>query len=594
MRRYLLALTLLAVALAAIAQPAAAAPERRAAVKPDGYIVVYKGGVADPAAETAQRERAHGFRSRFRYRHALKGFAARLSRAQVERLEADPEVAAVVPDRVVHATETLASGDSAPFGIRRIGAATDTGIRGAANVNVAVIDTGIDLAHPDLNAAPGANCVTPGAAPQDDQGHGTHVAGSIGARNDGQGVGGVAAGTRLLSVKVLDSTGSGTTSQVVCGIDWVTSTRTDSDPTNDVAVANMSLGGVGSPVRGCVDTTDPEHKAICRSTDAGVVYAVAAGNDGWDFDYATSPDTPAAYPQVLTVSAMGDTDGRSGGIGPAPTCRTGEADDRYASFSNFALTSAGAQHVLAAPGVCIQSTRLGGGTATMSGTSMATPHIAGAVALCIASGNCAGLAANQPGAWIQKLVRAESAYGFAGDPTRPAGSRYYGHLGWAGTTEAAPTPPPAPTTTPVSAAPSGATIQTGSFRSGSYTYLAADDANYLQVNSTTSSTRTSAWYGRFTGVPSTLTNLKVSYRGKNSRTCAQTVAVYRWSDGAWLTLDSRNVGAEVSLSGLTPTGTLAGYVSGTGELRVRVRCTNTSGTFVSYGNSLRIAYDKPA
>jgi subtilisin len=587
-RRILIpALSLLAV----LPGQAIAATERSAPIVDGSYVVVYRTSAGDPSAETSQRERAQGFKARFRYRHAVEGFAARLTPAQVKRLQADPEVAAVVPDRPVEATETLATGDSAPFGVRRIGAATTTTTRGAANVNVAVIDSGVDLAHPDLNAVSGVNCIAPGTAAQDDNGHGTHVAGSIAARNNGSGVVGVAAGTRVYSVKVLDATGGGTMSQVICGIDWVTSTRTDADPANDVRVANMSLGGVGNPVRTCTDTTDPEHRAICRSTAAGVVYAVAAGNSGWDFDYAPAPDTPAAYPEVLTVSAMGDTDGRSGGGGPAPACRSGEADDRYASFSNFAATAAGRQHTLAAPGVCINSTARGGGHTAMSGTSMATPHVAGALALCIADGSCAGIAAGNAPAFIQKLVSTSGSYGFAGDPSRPVSGRYYGYLTWAG----GPGTSPAPTLTSVSAAPSTATVQTGSLRSGGVSSLAADDGYYFQANSTTTYTRATSWQGRFASVPRTLSNLKVSYKGLNSRACAQAVSIYRWSDATWVTLDSRSVGTtQVGLSGLVPPGTSASYVSGSGEIAVRVACSTTSGSFVSYGNLLRISYDRPA
>jgi subtilisin family serine protease len=366
----------------------------------------------------------------------------------------------------------------------------------------------------------------------------------------------------------------------------------------NIRVANMSLGGSGAPLTACPGTTDPEHKAICDSTAAGVIYAVAAGNSGWDYDYGPAPDTPAVYPEVLTVTASGDTDGLPGGSGGAPTCRSGEADDRYASFSNYATTAAAQNHTVAAPGVCIRSTWPGGGHDTISGTSMASPHMAGAVALCLgeagAAGPCAGLT---PAQIVQKMradaqqrTQVQSTYGFAGDPTRPLSGRYYGHLGWAGTSMPAPAP-----RTQVSSAPAAGTIQSGTLRSGGIADLASADAAYLRFNSTNSSTRTTAWYGTFRSVPSTLGNLRVSYQGSNSRTCSQTLAIYRFTDGAWVTLDSRSVGlTETRIADRTPTGTLANYVSSTGDLRVRVRCTTTAGTFYASANQLRIAYDRPS
>ena len=567
---------------------------------PGQYIVVYEGSVADPSAETNERERKHGFQSRLRYGRALKGFAAKLSREQVERLKADPEVAFVAPDRRVHASAAVAAGDSVPTGVRRMQAGTATSVRGASSVNVAVIDTGIDVDHPDLVVAGGKNCITAGAAPDDDNGHGTHVAGTIGARNDGAGVVGVAPGTRLFAAKVLDRAGSGTASQVICGIDWVTSTRTDADPSNDIAVANMSLGGPGAPVQSCSTTTDPEHRAICASTAVGVTYVVAAGNDGWDFDYAPNPDLPAAYPEVLTVTAASDSDGLTGGTGGAPACRAGEYDERYASFSNFAATSAGAAHTIAAPGVCIRSTWPGGGYNTISGTSMASPHVAGVAALCLgeagAAGPCAGLTPAQIVAKLRADAKATNDantwFGFTGDPLRPVSGRQYGHLQFGGTG----TPVQAtPTYTSVSAAPARATIQTGKLHSGTVSALAADDAALYRVNSTTSSTKQSAWYGTFTGVPSSLRDLKVSYKGANSRSCTQVIEVYRASDARWIAIDQRSVGTtQVLIADVAVGGTLSSYVSSAGDLHVRIRCSTTSGSFTTSANLLRISYSRPA
>jgi subtilisin family serine protease len=577
------------------AVPASAAPGDGTI---DGrYIVVFKDSVSSVNRETDAQERRGGFTSRYRYGHALKGFAAALTPQQVRQLQADPSVAQVVPDREVRALGSvpLAPNEpTPPTGVRRIEAASTTTARQASTANVAVIDTGVDLTHPDLNAVSGKNCVSTaaGATAQDDHGHGTHVAGTIAAENDGAGVVGVAPGTRIYAVKVLNSAGSGTQSQVICGIDWVTANAA----ALNIKVANMSLGGTGSALANCPNSGDPEHEAVCRSTAAGVTYAVAAGNSARAFDNASSPDVPAAYPEALTVTAVSDSDGKPGATGGAPACRTSEADDKYASFSNWATTVAAQNHTIAGPGVCIRSTWLSGGYNTISGTSMATPHLAGAVALCIGDGAtpgpCAGMT---PAQVIQKMrsdaqarTTAAPGYGFAGDPTRPVSGRYYGYLDYSGDGTA---PPPPPPPTRVTASPTGATILTGTLRSGAFADLASADATYYRVNSNTSRTRTTSWYASFAGVPASPANLAVTYQGQNSRTCSQTVYVFRWSDSAWVSLGATNVGTtEVRRAGLVPPGAPSAYVS-SGALRVRVGCTTTAGTFFASGNQVQIAYD---
>jgi subtilisin len=578
-----------------------ARPDRAPKI-PDRYIVVYDATVAQPGEKTKRLERAAGFRARLRYSRALAGFAAKLSPGALRRIKSEEGVDFVAPDRPVATTSApLASGEAPPMGVRRIGAATASVAHRESAANVAVIDTGIDLAHPDLNAVSGANCVNPGTSAHDDNGHGTHVAGTIAAKNSGSGLVGVAPGTRLYAVKVLDGTGGGTFSQIICGIDWVTGTRTDADPANDIAVANMSLGGVGDPVTSCAVTTDPMHKAICNSTAAGVTYAVAAGNDGWDFDYAQAPDVPAAYPQVLTVTAVSDSDGAAGAIGGAPACATGEGDDRYASFSNFAATAAGQAHTIAAPGVCIRSTVPGGGYAAESGTSMATPHVAGAIALCIGEGGITGPCAGRSPAEVISRMRADAeaqttaqpSYGFAGDPAHPVTGAYFGYLAWAPAADGQPQPSYVATT----AAPGSVSVQSGSIRRGSVTSVATNDDVFFRTNSTTSGTRTSSWTASFKGISNALRNLRLAYGGKSSATCTQTLSVWRWTTSTWVQVDSRSLGTTELAIDRAASGTPADYVSGTsgdGELRVRVRCTRSSSNFYASADLLRIVFERPS
>ncbi len=437
MRRTLLILVFVAALVASLGGSSMA---RSAATAGERYIVVFDASV-DAEAKTRELERAHGFVSDFHYEHALKGFAARLDAGQLARIESDAAVAFVSRDGVVRAVDALAPGESTPTGTRRIAATTSTTAQPAATVNVAVIDTGIDLTYTsELNAFNGKNCITPANPPQDDNGHGTHVAGTISARNTGTGVVGVAPGTKVYAVKVLDATGSGSFAQVICGIDWVTANAA----ALNIKVASMSLSGGGSNDNNCGNSNaDAMHQAICNSVAAGVAYAVAAGNSGVNF----SSSVPAAYPEAVTVTAVSDSDGQPGGTGGAPTCRTGELDDKYATFSNFAGSSdtIAKNHTIAAPGVCINSTWLGGGYNVISGTSMATPHVSGAIALCLSSGACT--AGSSAATLVSKLQTTDASKGFIGDPANsPVSGRYYGYILWLGSVPP-PTAPGAPTLT---------------------------------------------------------------------------------------------------------------------------------------------------
>lgn len=139
-------------------------------------------------------------------------------------------------------------------------------------------------------------------------------------------------------------------------------------------------------------------------------------------------------------------------------------------------------------------------------------------------------------------------------------------------------------------------IQSGSLRSGGYAQLASDDNSYYNVNSTTSGTRATAWYGRFAAVPNALKSLKLTYKGKNSRSCTQTLALWRWTTSSWVGLDSRTVGTTEVQIEKTPTGTLADYVSGSsgdGEVRARVRCTRSSSGFYSSGDLMKVLFERP-
>jgi subtilisin len=355
MRRLLLG-SVLALLVAATTPLAAAgaAPVR-------GYIVVLKGSAGAPDMVAAHQARSRAFVVGHVYRAALKGYSAVMTAADAQALRADPRVASITLDRPVHIDQ-----QTLPTGIDRIdgelsSTASGNG-SGSVDVDVAVIDTGIDLTHPELNVVGGTNCST-GNSFNDGNGHGSHVAGTIAARDNDIGVVGVAPGARLWAVRVLNNQGSGSFADVICGIDWVTAHA------STIEVANMSLSGSGSDST-CGSNVDPMHEAICRSVAAGVTYAVAAGN--LHVDAATR--VPAAYDEVMTISALADFDGKPGGRA-APTCRADE-DDTFANFSNF-----GADIDLIAPGVCILSTWRRGGYNTISGTSMASPHAAGAAAL---------------------------------------------------------------------------------------------------------------------------------------------------------------------------------------------------------------------
>ncbi|WSN36999.1 S8 family peptidase [Streptomyces uncialis] len=313
----------------------------------DSYIVTLKKD-AGLRASTPQGKKlisGYGGTVRTTFRSALNGFTATLSATEARRLAADPKVASVEQNQRVRVQATQTN---APWGLDRIDQAARP-LNGTytypdsagTGVTAFVIDTGVRISHSQLTgrAGNGYDAIEGDTVAQDGNGHGTHVATTIAGSTYG-----VAKKARIVAVRVLDNNGSGTTAGVIAGVDWVT--RNHSGP----SVANMSLGG------GASTTLD---NAVRNSIASGVTYAVAAGNSGVN----ASSTSPARVTQAITVGATSNTDAK-------------------ASWSNF-----GSVLDLFAPGVSITAGWHTGDSATntISGTSMAAPHVAGAAAVYLSS-----------------------------------------------------------------------------------------------------------------------------------------------------------------------------------------------------------------
>ncbi len=353
-------LTLLVVCLALTGTISLAAAEKPSA-EPAAtrQIVVFEDTTTDIASQEAIVARAGG--QWLKPLRLINAAVVVAPPANQRALAAHPAVLRIDPDITVYAldqpvvpaakppkppkpTPTPGPAQVVPWGVTKIGAEQAWGSSTGADVKVAVVDTGIDLDHPDLvdNVRGGFNAINPRKQPDDDNGHGTHVAGIIAAANNGFGVVGVAPEASLYAVKVLGASGSGYLSDIIEGLGWCAD--------NGIQAVNMSLGTSAD--------VDSFHQAIATVAQKGVILVASAGNSGPGFDTVSYP---AKYDEVIAVAAT-------------------DQNNVAAYFS-----STGPAVELAAPGVNIYSTVKGGGYTSMSGTSMAAPHVSGTAALVIAA-----------------------------------------------------------------------------------------------------------------------------------------------------------------------------------------------------------------
>ena len=367
-----------------------------AAAQSNDYIVSFQRGT--PKAARAAVAARHGA---LRYNYGIvDAVAVTVTNENALRaLSREAGVQSITPDHPVFASQSVHASERAsemgkgkpggntpppppptqvtPAGVLRVGAPTATST--GAGIKVAIVDTGVDLNHQDLAVVNGYNALDGTSNCQDDNGHGTHVAGTVAALDNAIDVRGVAPGVSLYCVKVLNSQGQGSWSGVIAGLDWLWN---EGQPR--VQVVNMSLGGPGS------DTDSEFRQAVARLHLDGVIVVVAAGNDP-SLDVAQQ--VPAAYEGlVLTVASTTATDG-------VTACNVTIKKDTASYF-----TSDGLGVTISAPGedredvvgrgascylqsLGILSLKLGGGTTRMSGTSMATPHVTGIVARLLAREN---------------------------------------------------------------------------------------------------------------------------------------------------------------------------------------------------------------
>ncbi|KAI8466382.1 MAG: peptidase S8/S53 domain-containing protein [Monoraphidium minutum] len=433
-------------------------PPKAPSIIPGQFVAAFRSDFRNASSfldKLFQPLRSEGVEHIAHFKGGFNGFAFRLPQGMLKLpnatasllrfLRSLPQIRHIEPDQVFYAnlimSESKGGKWEVPMPLFRMRAAawstryTDaalvqpncTSANACNGVVVAVLDTGVDGTHPDLagNIVGGESFIG-GNALVDENGHGTHVAGTISANNNGMGTMGLTPGQKVYALQVFDQLGSGSTTSIVAALNWLARFGRS----KGIRVANMSLGG-------------PKSWAVCSALDAvvrqGITMVVAAGNKGESM-YNTSPPDCA---NALAVTSMTDYDGKPGGASTPEDMVNG--DDTFTDFSNYAQ-SYSSSRVVAAPGRLVLSTwsqracgRYGiqcvpwGPYAYMSGTSMAAPLVSALTARCYAKGVCKSSSGSEMARIVANAAAYNAAnrqYGFVGDPYRPVKGKWMGFLVW--------------------------------------------------------------------------------------------------------------------------------------------------------------------
>lgn len=394
-QRFLAGVVVALLVLSGVAStvPAPVAAQQTVQIPYGNVIVVLQDGL-DPSAFAS----TSGVQPSFVYRTLLTGFAANLTEAAARRLAQVPQVKGIYPDYPVSPAAQII-----PTGVERVNAPRNPimpfGNGGGATVGgmVAVVDSGVAPLG-DLNLIDGYNCTSSNIEDFGDGfGHGTHVAGILGAKDNDVGVVGVAPGVGIFSARMLDADGGGTQSGLICALEAVSWHP-------EIRAANLSLTTNDANPGVCGVNASALHQTVCTLVGRGTAVVVAAGNYGQPV-----VGTMAAYPEVIAVSAFQDFDGKPGGLAPK-LCSSGDIDDTFWISSNR-----GPEVAIMAPGVCIRSYAPDGSQVYRSGTSMAAPHVTGALALYFSAWGGDSVAAAR--AWLLgSAAVSQAAAGVSGAP----------------------------------------------------------------------------------------------------------------------------------------------------------------------------------